>query len=194
MWWKAGYAKSRTIAYWRLLWKAGNTELCGLEREAWRETVDMRVRSKLGRRSRSLGPRGRAGTPSINSGEVVYGIRFGEAVVGGERTSAMAALSGCRVVSGMRNVWWSSVEVRLGRRMTRFKWSHVDSRVESRSQQRGLCQYEADALSECLYAVGTDVAECDAGYGPGFVSRGGCWVRLGGWRRWAAICCGAGVQ
>ena len=103
MGWKAGYAKSRTIAYWRLLWKAGKTELWGLEREACSETVDMRLLLKLGRRSRSRGARGRGGTPSISSGEVVYGMGLGEVAAGGESTSAMAAVSGDCVASGMRN-------------------------------------------------------------------------------------------
>jgi hypothetical protein len=91
------------MAYWRLLWKAGKTELCGLEREACRDTVDMRLLLKLGRRSRSLGARGRGGTPSINSGEVVYGMGLGEVAAGGESTSAMTAASVRFVVSGMRN-------------------------------------------------------------------------------------------
>lgn len=52
----------------------------------------MRLRSKLGRRSRSLGARGRGARPSIISGEVVYGIGLGE-VAGGESTSAMVDAS-----------------------------------------------------------------------------------------------------
>ena len=103
MGWKAGYAKSRTIAYGRLLWKAGKTELCGLEREAWSETIDMRLLLKLGRRSRSRGARGRCGAPSMVSGEVVYGMGLGEVTGVGVNTSAIAEASvGC-VVSGMRN-------------------------------------------------------------------------------------------
>jgi hypothetical protein len=63
----------------------------------------MRLLLKLGRRSRSLGARDRGGTPSINSGEVVYGMGLGEVATGGESTSAMAAASVEFVVSGMRN-------------------------------------------------------------------------------------------
>jgi hypothetical protein len=63
----------------------------------------MRLLLKLGRRSRSWGARGRGGTPSINSGEVVYGMGLGEVAAGGERTSAMAEASGDCVVSGMRD-------------------------------------------------------------------------------------------
>ena len=103
MGWKAGYAKSRTIAYCRLLWKAGKTELCGLEREAWVEMADMRLLLKLGRRSRSRGARGRGGAPSIVSGEVVYGMGFGEVTAVGVSTSAIAEASVDCVVSGMRN-------------------------------------------------------------------------------------------
>jgi hypothetical protein len=72
--------------------------------------IDIRLLLKLGRRSRSRGARGRGGTPSISSGEVVYGIGLGEVAAGGESTSAMAGASvGC-VVSGMRN----RVAVRCG--------------------------------------------------------------------------------
>lgn len=58
----------------------------------------MRLLLKLGRRSRSLGARGRGGALSIVSGEVVYGIGLGD-VAGGESTSAMSDES---VVFGMR--------------------------------------------------------------------------------------------
>lgn len=64
----------------------------------------MRLRLKLGRRSRSLGARGRGGTPSIDSGEWVYGMGFGEVAAGGESTSAMAAVSTESAGSVMRNV------------------------------------------------------------------------------------------
>lgn len=63
----------------------------------------MRLLLKLGRRSRSLGARGRGGILSIISGEVVYGIGFGE-VAGGESTSAMFAASDESAVSGMRKI------------------------------------------------------------------------------------------
>ena len=58
----------------------------------------MRLLLKLGRRSRSLGARGRGGTLSIVSGEVVYGIGLGDEA-GGESTWAMSDGS---VVFGMR--------------------------------------------------------------------------------------------
>lgn len=58
----------------------------------------MRLRLKLGKRSRSRGARGRGGMLSIISGEVVYGMGVGE-VAGGESTSAMSDES---AVSGMR--------------------------------------------------------------------------------------------
>lgn len=63
----------------------------------------MRLLLKLGRRSRSLGARGRGGILSIISGEVVYGMGFGE-VAGGESTSAMFTALGESAVSGMRKI------------------------------------------------------------------------------------------
>ena len=64
------------MAYCRLEWKAGNTELCGLEREVCCDWMDMRLRLKLGRRSRSSGAgagvyRGMKLLASMVSGEVV---------------------------------------------------------------------------------------------------------------------------
>lgn len=81
------------MAYCKLEWKAGKTELCGLEREVCWEMVDMRLRLKLDKRSRSLGARGRGARPSIVSGEWVYGIGGLGEVAGWESTSAMFEVS-----------------------------------------------------------------------------------------------------
>lgn len=77
----------------------------------------MRLRLKLGKRSRSLGARGRGARPSIVSGEWVYGIGGLGEVAGGESTSAMLEVSVDFAGSDMRGVceerivWWSSPEV-----------------------------------------------------------------------------------
>jgi len=63
----------------------------------------MRLLLKLGRRSRSRGARGRGGTPSMVSGEVVYGMGLGEVTVVGVNTSAIAEASVDCAASGMRN-------------------------------------------------------------------------------------------
>jgi hypothetical protein len=95
------------MAYCRLEWKAGNTVLCGLEREVCCDWIDMRLRLKLGRRSRSKAAgvyRGIKLLASMVSGEVVYGIGAGEVAGGGSTSAMVVGVLGEWSWSGMRSV------------------------------------------------------------------------------------------